>query len=119
MTEPEVESVVREVTDEECTFYREMGWCMLPALVDPSFAAYLLERGRQRREERAAAGHDRAPFIKPGTLPGPGSPAHGFGRDEEPFHSLMFSKRMARNAQRLCDREPALPAQPASAQSLS
>jgi hypothetical protein len=113
MTEPEVESVVREVTDEECTFYREMGWCMLPALVDPSFAAYLLERGRQRREERAAAGHDRAPFIKPGTLPGPGSPAHGFGRDEEPFHSLMFSQRMARNAQRLCDREPALPAQPA------
>ena len=110
MTEPEVESVVREVTDEECTFYREMGWCMLPALVDPSFAAYLLERGRQRREERAAAGHDRAPFIKPGTLPGPGSPAHGFGRDEEPFHSLMFSQRMARNAQRLCDREPAQPA---------
>ena len=87
-----------------------MGWCMLPALVDPSFAAYLLERGRQRREERAAAGHDRAPFIKPGTLPGPGSPAHGFGRDEEPFHSLMFSQRMARNAQRLCDREPAQPA---------
>ena len=105
MTEAVVEAVVREVTDEECAFYREMGWCMLPALVDPAFASHMLEVGIERRAARTAAKYDRARFIKEGTAQGPQSPAHGFGRDEEPFHSLMFSARMARNAQRLCDRE--------------
>ena len=39
ITAHEIETVVREVTDEEVAFYHEYGWVMMPRLVAPEFAA--------------------------------------------------------------------------------
>ena len=78
----------------QVAFYAEYGWIMLSRLVDPAFAEYMLDLGIQRREARASdPDFTREHLLKPGTSAGPTSPAHGFGRDEEPYQSLMFSER--------------------------
>eukprot|EP01043_Picozoa_sp_COSAG02_P100248 COSAG02_NODE_36335_length_456_cov_0.638655_2_plen_67_part_01 len=43
VSEEEVEAVVREVTDEEVAHYHEFGWVMMRRLVEPSFAAEMLQ----------------------------------------------------------------------------
>jgi hypothetical protein len=95
MTEREIETVVREVTNEEVAYYREYGWVMMKELVAPEFAAELQDVGkawRQGREKEGGSGHH--PFA-------------GLALDEtaEPFRSFMFSQRMAKNATRLVDRK--------------
>ena len=94
MTEREIETVLREVTDEEVAFYQEYGWVMMKQLVDPVFAAELLHVGREWRERREKEA-------------GPGKAAAGLARQEEaePFPSFMFSQRMAQNAMRLVNRK--------------
>jgi hypothetical protein len=100
MSDTEIEAVVREVTDEEVTFYREHGWVMLRALVDTDFAAELLAAGLAYRE---TVGGRTELMARP--------PTGGMADEErkgsiglEPYRSLMFSERMAQNAQRLLDR---------------
>ena len=94
MTEREIETVLREVTDEEVAFYQEYGWVMMKQLVDPVFAAELLHVGREWRERREKEA-------------GPGKAAAGLARQQEaePFPSFMFSQRMAQNAMRLVNRK--------------
>ncbi len=94
MTEREIEAVLREVTDEEVTFYHEYGWVMMPRLVAPEFAAELLRVGREWAER------NREEI-------GPGKPVAGLARNQEtePFRSFMFSERMAQNATRLVNRK--------------
>ena len=94
MTEREIETVLREVTDDEAAFYQEYGWVMMKQLVDPAFAAELLHVGRKWRERKDKEA-------------GPGKAAAGLARQEEaePFPSFMFSQRMSQNAMRLVNRK--------------
>ena len=89
LTEAEVESIVRRVTDDEISHYHEFGWVMMRGLVDPAFASELLQSGLRLGQ---AAGRE---FVE-------NQPAR---RGEEPFHSFMFSRRMASNATRLVNRK--------------
>mgnify|MGYP001989685639 CR=1 FL=1 len=59
MTEREIESVLREVTDEEVAFYQEYGWVMMKQLVDPAFATELLRVGQVWRESK----QEKGPFV--------------------------------------------------------
>ena len=60
----------------QVAFYAEYGWIMLPRLVDPAFAEYMLDLGIQRREARASdPDFTREHLLKPGTSAGPTSPA--------------------------------------------
>ena len=52
MTVREIETVVREVTDEEVAFYEEYGWVMMKQFVDPDFAMELLRVGQAWKERR-------------------------------------------------------------------
>ena len=90
MTKHEIETIVREVTDEEVAFYHEYGWVMMPRLVAPDFATELLRVGKSHRQKV-----------------GPGKPVAGLARNQEtePFRSFMFSERMAQNATRLVNRK--------------
>ena len=87
MTEREIRSALREVTDEEVACYQEYGWVMMRQLVAPEFAAELLRAGQEWSE-------------RSGKETGPRS---GLAREEgtEPFRSFMFSERMSQNAMRL------------------
>ena len=91
MTEREIKSVLREVTDEEVACYQEYGWVMMRQLVAPEFAAELLRAGQEWSE-------------RSGKETGPRS---GLAREEgtEPFRSFMFSERMSQNAMRLVNRK--------------
>ena len=94
MTEREIETIVREVTDEEVAFYHEYGWVMMPRLVAPEFAGQLLRVGQEWVDRNAQeVGH--------------GNPRAGLARNQEtePFRSFMFSERMAQNATRLVNRK--------------
>ena len=94
MTKREIETIVREVTDEEVAFYHEYGWVMMPRLVDPEFAVQLLRVGQEWVDRNAQeVGH--------------GNPRAGLARNQEtePFRSFMFSERMAQNATRLVNRK--------------
>jgi hypothetical protein len=89
MTEREIETVLREVTDEEVAFYQEYGWVMMKQLVDPEFATELLRVGqawKERRDQETGAGKPAAEQV-------------------EPYRSFMFSERMARNATRFVNRK--------------
>ena len=90
MSKREIEAVLREVTDEEVTFYQEYGWVMMRQLVAPEFAAELLCVGQEWRERSDKETGPRCP-----------------ARDEsaEPFRSFMFSERMSQNAMRLVNRK--------------
>ena len=94
MTKSEIETLVREVTDEEVAFYHEYGWVMMPRLVAPDFAAQLLRVGQEFADRNAQE-------------VGPGKPVAGLARNQEtePFRSFMFSERMAQNATRLVNRK--------------
>ena len=46
MTAREIESVLREVTEEEVAFYQEYGWVMLKQLVHRDFATELLRAAK-------------------------------------------------------------------------
>jgi hypothetical protein len=83
LSEEEVEAAVREVTDEEVAHYHEFGWVMMRRLVEPSFAAEMLQA--LRASEADFGGH---PAL--------------FGI--EPFRSFMFSRRMSSNAAKLVNR---------------
>ena len=37
---------VREVTEQEVAAFRENGWALLPGLIDPAFAAELVEQAK-------------------------------------------------------------------------
>ena len=50
MTAREIESVLREVTEEEVAFYQEYGWVMLKQLVNRDFATELLRVGQDWRK---------------------------------------------------------------------
>ena len=91
MTEREIRSALREVTDEEVACYQEYGWVMMRQLVAPEFAAELLRAGQEWSE-------------RSGKETGPRS---GLARQEgtEPFRSFMFSERMSQNAMRLVNRK--------------
>ena len=91
MTEREIRSALREVTDEEVACYQEYGWVMMRQLVAPEFAAELLRAGQEWSE-------------RSGKETGPRS---GLAREEgtEPFRSFMFSERMSQNAMRLVNRK--------------
>ena len=90
MTQLEIEAVVREVTEEELTFYHEYGWVMMRQLVAPEFATELLRAGQERIKRNGNESDIRT----------------GMARDNaEPFHSFMFSERMSRNAMRLVNRK--------------
>ncbi len=89
MTEREIATVLREVTDEEVVFYQDYEWGMMKQLVDPDFAKDLLRVGQAWKERRDQE-------------TGPGKPA---AEEIEPYHSLMFSERMARNATWLVNRK--------------
>ncbi len=91
MTEREIRSALREVTDEEVACYQEYGWVMMRQLVAPEFAAELLRAGQEWSE-------------RSGKETGPRS---GLAREEgaEPFRSFMFSDRMSQNAMRLVNRK--------------
>ena len=91
MTEREIKSVLREVTDEEVACYQEYGWVMMRQLVAPEYAAELLRVGQEWSE-------------RSGKETGPRS---GLAREEgaEPFCSFMFSERMSQNAMRLVNRK--------------
>ena len=91
MTEHEIKSVLREVTDEEVACYQEYGWVMMRQLVAPEFAAELLRAGQEWSE-------------RSGKETGPRS---GLAREEgaEPFRSFMFSERMSQNAMRLVNKK--------------
>ena len=82
MAEPEVEAVVRQVTDEEVAHYCEFGWVMLRELVAPAFAAEMLATAARQPD---AAGHPALAGV-------------------EPFRSFMFSHRMSSNAAKLANR---------------
>ena len=90
MTKREIETVVREVTDEEVAFYHEYGWVMMPRLVAPEFATQLLRVGREWADRNSQK-----------------MPVAGLARNQEtePFRSFMFSERMAQNATRLVNRK--------------
>ncbi len=94
LTQREIETVVREVTDEEVAFYQEYGWVMMKGLVAPEFATELLSVGNERKQrlEKEA---------------GSTNPSVGLALDEtaEPYRSFMFSQRMAKNATRMTDRK--------------
>ena len=74
LTEREIESIVREVTDEEVAFYHEYGWVMMKQLVDSEFATELLRVGQEwlnamakkggRRCRRLAGGREAEPFRR-------------------------------------------------------
>ena len=91
MTEREIRSALREVTDEEVACYQKYGWVMMRRLVAPKFAAELLRVGQEWSE-------------RSGKETGPRS---GLAREEgtEPFRSFMFSERMSQNAMRLVHRK--------------
>ncbi len=94
MTKREIETIVREVTDEEVAFYHEYGWVMMPRLVAPEFAAQLLRVGREwvdRNAQEVGHGNPRAGLA--------------LNQETEPFRSFMFSERMAQNATRLVNRK--------------
>jgi hypothetical protein len=97
MTDSAQKFSVRNVTDEEVTFFHQHGWAKLDRLIDPGLAAELL---------------DAAKLI----LENPGAPqnpmgwwdTHYFaGRDHgtEPFASLLFSSDLGRTASRIMDRQ--------------
>ena len=94
ITEREIETIVREVTDEEVAFYHEYGWVMMPQLVAPEVAAQLLRVGQEFADRNAQE-------------VGSGKPVAGLARNQEtePFRSFMFSERMAQNATRLVNRK--------------
>ena len=94
MTAREIESVLREVTEEEVAFYQEYGWVMLKQLVNRDFAPKLLRVGQDLRKS-----HGKELAL--------GKPAAGLAQQKnaEPFRSFMFSKRMSRNAIRLVNRK--------------
>ncbi|HYE07432.1 MAG TPA: phytanoyl-CoA dioxygenase family protein [Planctomycetota bacterium] len=82
---------VRAVTDAEVAFYHEHGWVKLPRLTTPEFAAELLRVGREWHERNGKQETQWNALAMPGRI--------------EPYHALMFSDVMGRNAQRLVDRK--------------
>ena len=88
IAEAEMESIVRTVTDEEVEHYHEFGWVMMRGLVEPAFAAHLLQSALDLGQAAGRELVDNQPAL----------------RGDEPFHSLMFSRRMANNATRLANR---------------
>jgi hypothetical protein len=85
-------ALIREIGDDEVAFYLESGWVKLDRLIDPGVA---MECGR-KAETRIGSDEARGTSLD---LAGCLAPA-----GEEPFHSIAFSDRMGRNAQRLIDR---------------
>eukprot|EP01051_Picozoa_sp_SAG22_P025964 SAG22_NODE_7953_length_695_cov_1.040268_1_plen_176_part_10 len=84
--ERDVEAAVRDVTAAEIAHYAELGWVMMPRLVDPSFAAELL---------RAKLQLDEAAGVQPGRASGLAM------QGIQPHRSFIFSRRMVANAARL------------------
>ena len=90
MTNLEIESVVRRVTDEEVTRYHDYGWVMMKNLVDPGFASELLAVGQAWIERRGEKTKGRTALARE--------------ENTEPFRSFMFSEIMSQNASRLVNR---------------
>lgn len=93
LSELDVASAVREVTDEEVDFYTEHGWVMLEGLVDPDLALELLDvaqrfQGEQLKNERMET-----------------SNSLGLRSDAEPYRAFALGEVMCRNAQRLINRK--------------
>jgi hypothetical protein len=82
-TTQDVDSFVREVTDEEVAFYIEHGWVKLPGLVAPELAAELLRVGRTLSDPNWVAAQP----------------------DAEPFRAFVYGDVMARSAVRLMNRK--------------
>jgi ectoine hydroxylase-related dioxygenase (phytanoyl-CoA dioxygenase family) len=107
-----VSAAIREVTAAEAAFYREHGWVKLERLVAPDDAAELLSvaRGAMRR---AGGTRRRESYYEATGTAGKAVLDIGFWQDyhyiarddrAEPFVSLVFSREMGRNAQRLLGR---------------
>ena len=92
LTEREIESVVREVTDEEVAFYEEYGLVMMKQLVDPEFATELLSVGQAWLEQNDEEKRRRETRL-------------AMQEEAEPFRSFVFSQRMSKNAMRLINRK--------------
>lgn len=86
----DVNSQLREVTDDEVAHYEEYGWVKLDGLVTRELAATLLEVGLRPRSGVETPGSWEQMAIRPGV---------------EPYRSLFFSERMASNASRLINRQ--------------
>ncbi len=93
MTEGEIEAVLREVTDEEVTFYHEYGWVMMKQLVAPEFATQLQRVAQERRDCQDKEGTDRPDVHL------------ALAKEAEPYRSFMFSERMSHNAMRLVNKK--------------
>jgi ectoine hydroxylase-related dioxygenase (phytanoyl-CoA dioxygenase family) len=105
-TEAEVETLVRDVTDDEVAFYEQHGWVKLNRLIAPELAGELLvavqERDRIRQAQESArvdastAGEPTGELLAEGRLAVDTASL---------FHRFMFSERMCRNGQRLINRQ--------------
>jgi ectoine hydroxylase-related dioxygenase (phytanoyl-CoA dioxygenase family) len=101
-------TLMREVEDEEVSFYREHGWVKLDRLIAPELAAQMREAVADRVLSADAAAveghvansqlvHDRADRRD----------WHFVARDHglEPFRSLAYAREIGRNAQRFVGRK--------------
>lgn len=112
----DVDSNIRDVTDDEVEFYRQNGWVKLDRLLNPDFAHELRRLGERIRDTALEA----SPI-------GNGDPAHAKWKTSEwlysrmaaqdgselsyiadigrgPFPQLVLSKRLAADAHKLIDR---------------
>jgi ectoine hydroxylase-related dioxygenase (phytanoyl-CoA dioxygenase family) len=93
------------VTDEEIASFREMGWVCLRGLVEPEFAADLLQRAKATTpvsaatDNRGASNYEGA--ADKSTVPGIFSDHRYISDDDDAFHALAHSPAMARNASRM------------------
>jgi ectoine hydroxylase-related dioxygenase (phytanoyl-CoA dioxygenase family) len=101
-TVSQLDSAIREITDDEVAAYRDNGWVKLEGFMAPDLAAEILERGKARMGERADAEMpDNRPNIMTPQLAAIWRNWQNPTEEDEFFRSVSRSRAMARAGSKL------------------